>query len=45
MSATATPRWPPSGHRRTYTVYGRISAGQYVARGSYGSTITVTITY
>lgn len=31
--------------RRNYTVYGRIPAGQYVAPGSYGSTITVTVTY
>lgn len=30
---------------RNYTVYGRIPAGQYVAPGSYGSTITVTVTY
>lgn len=30
---------------RTYTVYGRIPVGQYVAPGSYGSTVTVTVTY
>ena len=30
---------------RSYTVYGRIPAGQYVAPGSYGNTITVTVTY
>lgn len=30
---------------RSYTVYGRIPPGQYVAPGSYGSTITVTETY
>ncbi|MET3493381.1 spore coat protein U domain-containing protein [Variovorax boronicumulans] len=30
---------------RNYTVYGRIPAGQYVAPGSYGNTITVTVIY
>jgi len=30
---------------RNYTVYGRIPVGQYVAPGSYGNTITVTVTY
>lgn len=30
---------------RNYTVYGRIPSGQYVAPGSYGSTITVTVNY
>lgn len=30
---------------RSYTVYGRMPAGQNVAPGSYGDTITVTINY
>ena len=30
---------------RSYTVYGRIPIGQYVAPGSYSNTITVTVTY
>lgn len=30
---------------RSYTVYGRIPAGQYVAPGAYGNTIVVTVTY
>jgi spore coat protein U-like protein len=29
----------------TYTAYGRVPAGQYVAAGSYADTITVTVTY
>lgn len=37
LGGTAVPR--------SYTVYGRIPAGQYVAPGSYGNTITVTVTY
>jgi len=30
---------------RSYTVYGRIPVNQFVAPGSYGSTVTVTVTY
>lgn len=30
---------------RSYTAYGRIPVGQYVAPGSYSNTITVTVTY
>lgn len=30
---------------RTYTVYGLIPAGQYVAAGSYSDTITVSVVY
>jgi spore coat protein U-like protein len=30
---------------RSYTVYGRIPIGQYVAPGGYSNTITVTVTY
>ena len=29
----------------SFTAYGRIPAGQYVAAGSYADTITVTVTY
>jgi len=31
--------------QRSYTVYGRVPAGQYVAPGGYSNTITVTVTY
>jgi spore coat protein U-like protein len=29
----------------TYATYGRIPAGQYIAAGSYGDSITVTLMY
>jgi len=29
----------------SYTAYGQVPAGQYVAAGSYADTITVTVTY
>jgi spore coat protein U-like protein len=34
-----------TGAAENHTVYGRISAGQYVTAGSYSDTITVTVTY
>jgi len=34
-----------NGSAQTLAVYGRISAGQYVAPGAYADTITVTVTY
>jgi spore coat protein U-like protein len=37
----------PSGptHGATLTIYGRITAGQWVAAGTYGDTIVVTLNY
>src|ERR1700758_48857 len=34
-----------NGSAQTLTVYGQVSAGQYVAPGAYSDTITATITY
>jgi spore coat protein U-like protein len=30
---------------RTYTIYGRVPAGQWVAAGNYADTITITVVY
>jgi spore coat protein U-like protein len=30
---------------QTYTVYGRVAAGQFIAPGGYSDTITVTVTF
>ncbi|MBC7700636.1 spore coat U domain-containing protein [Aquabacterium sp.] len=34
-----------NGSQQSYTVYGRITAGNYVTAGSYTDTVTVTLTY
>ena len=31
--------------RTTYTIYGRVAAGQWTAAGTYGDTITLTLLY
>ncbi|MBC7700637.1 spore coat U domain-containing protein, partial [Aquabacterium sp.] len=34
-----------NGSQQSYTVYGRITTGNYVTAGSYTDTVTVTVTY
>ncbi|WP_373276915.1 spore coat protein U domain-containing protein [Laribacter hongkongensis] len=34
-----------TGVVQSYSIYGQITANQYVAPGSYSDTVTVTVTY
>jgi len=42
---TDTKSGTGSGSAQSFTVYGRLTAGQYPSPGSYSDTITATITY
>lgn len=42
---TLTPPAAPSKAPRSYTVYGRVSAGQDVEAGSYTDTVTATVNF
>jgi spore coat protein U-like protein len=44
-SGLYTPPAAPSKAPRTYTVYGKISAGQDVAAGNYGDTVVATVNF
>jgi len=43
--STATVGGTGNGSAQTQTVYGQISAGQYVTAGSYADVVTVTVSY